>query len=351
MGIQSNIRPPSSWKRTLLFVCALCLALFCPFAAAAFPAEYILFQPTSYLSALEESGFYRDYPGLMLNFAGAGGDLFVPGMGQAVMGFLQAQNSENALRFLFPEDWVRVQTEITVRRFWAYYNYETRDLNLVLDFQPVKAHLTGSAAKTLIYDTMAGWPACSAENILQIGVLLIKGETNALPHCRPPPLLENGMLSGLELGLETFASTLPDQVQLLPRQTGEAGGPYHTFRFGLRLAPAGLVMICLAASALLGFSGRRFWAWLGLPLYSGGLLTAFSAALAGWLAAWLLPAPAVLFPEPAAQLYLFFSVMLLRVGSDFLNWLALIGLGLAVVGLGLRVLGRRKPDEGEVTSW
>jgi hypothetical protein len=351
MGIQNNLRPLSAWKRTLLFGCALWLALACPFAAATFPAEYILFKPQPYLNALEQSGFYRNYPALMLDFIGAGGDLFVPGMGRAVLGFLQAQNAENVLRFVFPQDWVSTQTEKTLRNFWAYYNYEARELNLSVDLLPVKAHLTGTAARTLISDTMAGWPDCSAENILQIGLLLLKGETDNLPRCRPPQLLENGMLGGLELGLQSFAQSLPEQVWLLPRQAGEIRGPYHTFRYGLRFAPAGLVLICLGAAGLLGFSGRRFWAWLGLPLYSGGLLTALLAALAGWLIGWLLPMPAGLFPGPAAQLYQFFSTVLLRVGTDFLIAMALLGLGLAVVGLGLRLLGRRLLNEGDPTSW
>jgi hypothetical protein len=351
MEIQSNIRAPSPWKRPLLFILALWFGLACPFGAAALPAEYILFEPETYLSALQEGGFYQDYPGLMLNFVGAGGDLFVPGMGQTLLGFLQVQNAEKALRFLFPEDWVRAQMENGMRRFWAYSNFEARELDLVLDFRPVKSRLISGEAKMLISAAMAGWPACSAEDILRIGILLIKGEVNALPHCRPPAMLENGMLGGLQLGLGTFANTLPDQVQLLARRTGEPQAPYRTFRAGLRLAPAGLVMIGLAAAALLGFSGRRFWAWVGLPLYSGGLLTALSAALAGWLAEWLLPAPAALFPGPAAQLYQFFSSMLLRVGANFLNAWALVGILLAVLGLGMRLWGRRKPGEVEPTSW
>ena len=73
--------PFSRARRTALSLCALFLAVLLPLAAAALPLERFIFRPDPLLSALENSGFYQQYPRLLLSFAAAGGDLLNPGLG------------------------------------------------------------------------------------------------------------------------------------------------------------------------------------------------------------------------------------------------------------------------------
>jgi hypothetical protein len=333
-----GISAAAGWKRTLLALCAIWIVVCTPLAIGAIPAEYVLFRPAPYLKAMEQVGLYRRYPALLLDFTASGGNLFVPGLGDVLLRYLRQRGAEEALVFLFPEEWVRGQTETLVERFWSYYNFETPQLDLSLDLAPLKARLSGEEGAAVIREGVASWPVCSAQDDLRILGLLLQGNTNDLPQCLPPGKIGEAFLSALQLGLKTFAQTLPERVQLFPFQSGPPVGVYRDLRLGLRCAPVFLLLVCLLAAGLLEFSPRRFWAWSAIPLYTGGLVCALSTALLTWLARWIILAPLGLLPVPAAEVYSFFSLVFLRVGEQTLLWTAAAGLILTASGLVLYLL-------------
>ena len=333
-----DISTTAGWRRSLLLLCALLIVASSPMALSAIPAEYILFKPLPYLEAVEQVGLYRTYPSLMLDFAASGGELFAPGLGNILLRYLRQHGAEQALGFLFPQDWVRGQVEILAGRFWSYYNLESPTLDLSLDFGPVKARLSGEEGIAMIRAGVADWPACSAEDVIRILGLLLQGKTEDLPQCLPPGKIEEAFMSALQAGMTTFAQTLPDRVQLLPYQAAPPSGVYRNFRLGLRLAPVFLLLLCLLATSLLDFSGRRFWAWSALPFYAGGLISALTAALLVWLARWVVLVPGGLLPGPAAEIYFFFCRVFLLVNERVLLWMAVAGLITAASGLALYLL-------------
>jgi hypothetical protein len=328
----------AGWKRTLLLLCALVVAAIFPLSLGAISAEYTLFRPAPYLKAADELGLYRNYPGLMLDFATAGGDIFAPGLGNLLLRYLQQRGAEQALAFLFPEEWVRDQVETLADRFWSYYNLEAPELDISLDFTPVKTSLSGEEAMTIIRGGIADWPACSAEDVVRILALLLQGKTQDLPQCLPPESVKEAFLGAIQTGLKSFAQTLPDRVQILPYQSTPPAGPYRDFRLGLRLAPVILLILCLLAAGLQNFSPRLFWAWCALPFYAGGLVNALTAVLMISLARWILFIPVRLLPAAAGELYSFFSLVFLQVGESWLIWMAAAGVLAATVGLVLFLL-------------
>jgi hypothetical protein len=330
--------PIARWKRTLLALCSLLISAVGPLAVSAIPTEYVLFRPGPYLETVEQVGLYRRYPALMLDFAASGGNLFVPGLGDILLRYLRQRGAEQALVFLFPEKWVQGQVKTLVERYWAYYNFESTQLDLSLDFTEVKARLSGEEGIAVIREGVVAWPVCSVDDDLRILGLLLQGKTEDLPQCKPPDKVQEAFLGALQAGLGTFAQTIPEQVQLLPLRSSPPEGVYPNFRLGLRCMPVFLLLFCLLAAGLLEFSPRRFWAWSAIPFYSAGLACALSAALLTWLARWISLVPLGLLPVPAAELYSFFSQVFLLVCERTLFWTAVGGLIFAAAGMVLYLL-------------
>lgn len=335
------------WRRILLGVCALLLMVVSIPAQAAIPAESLLFEPQPYLEALERSGFYEDYPRVAFDLATAGGDLVLPGLAQFVEKLFQPDRYESVMRFIFPEYWVRRQMEQMVTQFWAYNNFETREMRLVLDFRPVKARLEGEDGRALISGAFQNLPECSAQDLLSMAALALQGRTDEMPQCKPPRQLEGLVFGGLQQMLEGFTGTLPDELVLMQRESPKPemlgpGGLYRFLRYGLRYSLLMVVMLLAAGALLLGYERARLIEWAGTPFYLGGLLGAVLCALAGVFARWLSEAIAGILQGTARLTFEFFSGVFLDVFQQFLAWAGVAGAIWALIGLVLILVSRRR---------
>ena len=338
------------WRRVLLACCAMLVMTISIPAAAVFPAEYILFQPQPYLDQIERSGFYENYPALAFDLIEAGGELTLPGAANFIKSVFPPDRYESVIRFILPEYWVRLQIERMVRQYWAFYNFESASLRLVLDFRPVKARMNGAEGQALVQAAFQGLPECTVQDVLTMGGLLLKGQTEGFPRCRPPHQIEQPVFDGLQLALKGFTGALPDEMVLMQRSSPDInqmgpGGLYPAFRHGLRWNILFLLMLFALAIVLLDYSWRRFLEWAGAPLYIGGLLAAVLASLMGVGARGLAGGIGGILPATARQVFSLFSGMVLGVFQQFLAWMGVAGVVLAVVGLGLILLSRiRRPS-------
>ncbi len=335
------------WRRILLGLCALALMVTSFPAQAAIPAESVLFQPEPYLEALERSSFYEAYPQVAIGLMTAGGELVLPGVSHFIQKLFPATRYESVLRFIFPEIWVRVQVKRIIEQYWAYYNFEARDMRLVLDFQPVKLRLEGADGRALVQDVFAGLPECSAQDLLAIAGQVLQGNTDQMPQCKPPRQLESLVVGGIQAVLTGFTGTLPDEVVLMQRSSPRPdqygpGGPYRWLRYGLRLSVPVVVLLLVAGTLLLGYDRRRLIEWAGVPFYLGGVLGAILAALTGMGARWLGGAIASILPTTARTIFEYFSSVFLDVFQQFLAWTGVVAAGWALVGLVLILFSRAR---------
>jgi hypothetical protein len=349
----SPVEAASWWRRNLLAVCTLVLMLTCVPAAALFPAEAILFQPQPYLDAIEQSGFYQTYPLVFYDMAISGGEMTLPGVAGFVQSLFPMDKAESVMRFIFPENWVRGQVEGNIRQFWGYYNFNAHDLRMSIDFQPVKKRLQGEDGRALVSAAFNELKECSPQDLLNIASLVLQGKTDELPRCKPPRQVEGLVISGLQLTLEKLTSGLPDEAVLLQRSSPDPqgygpGGGYALLRNSLRFSVVFLVMLLVAATVLLDYSGKRLIEWAGVPLYAGGVFSAILASLLGAGGRWLADGIGTILPGTAKIVFGLFSGMALTVFQQFLAWmgvggviLALVGLVLILISRGLRVIPAR----------
>ncbi len=338
-------QPASWWRRNLLSICALALMLNCVPLAVVFPADYLLFQPQPYLDAVEQSGFYQTYPRVLYDLAIGGGELTLPGVAGFIQTLFPADKTESVMRFIFPENWVRVQVQRSMTQFWAYYNANSRSLQVAVDFRPVKKRLQGEDGRALVSAAFNGLEECSAQDVLNIAALVLQGKTDQLPHCKPPKAVEGLVTSGLQLALQKLTGGLPDEIVLMRRSSPDPlyagpGGVYADLRNGLRFSTAFVLMLFAAACVLLDYSWKRVVEWAGVPLYAGGIFSAILASLLGTGSRWLADGIAGILPGTARIVFSLFSGIALTVFQQFLAWMGVAGVILALVGLVLVLVGR-----------
>jgi hypothetical protein len=322
-------------RRTALSLCALFLAALLPFSAAALPLERFIFRPDPLLSALESSGFYQQYPRLLLSFAGAGGDLLNPGLGGWVEQNLRTSGAEAGLGYIFPEHRVRKQTRQIIAAIYGYANFNNDSLDVSLDLTPVKLRLSGAEGRQLIEQVLRAWPVCSVDEALLASALLLQGRLSELPRCAPPPDLLPPYLDMLQMGMDAASGAMPDSLRLIPQISGRAGGTYAVLRWSIRLSPLAALGFLTGGAALLGWKIRPLLSWAGPSLYAGGLIGLAGSGLAVPLLAWLLPLPLTALTPPLAELYIFTARIALTVLREFLLAWAAVSAVCAFAGLGL----------------
>lgn len=342
------ILTPGSWvRRTLRSISALLLMLSLIPAAAALPAEQILFQPRPYLGAFESSGWYTQYPHLLLAMVQGWSGWLIPGLVPTIQTLFPPDQTQQIIRFIFPESWVRAQTEQLVTHFWVLaFSSNPAETPLTLSFLSIKMRLMGDDGRALIQKAFQNLPTCTPQDLLTIAGSALQGKTDSPIQCRPPELLESLVITGLQSTLQALINQLPDEVVLTQVQPSR-GVPstYGLFR-SIRSILRGSIFSVVLFLTLGFFLARRnfiHWVeWASFPTYIGGLLGAVLAGFVGAGLRWLIEVIAAWLPGSVQEVFLFFGGVVYQVIERFLLWTAAAEIVCALVGLALILISRSR---------
>lgn len=313
------------------------------------PAERVLFNPLVYKQALVEHRVYDDYPLILGDLLASSGSRLLGGSGDALLNVLEKSRYDQVIRQIFPAAWVRDQAERLIDQSLAYFNLESRQMALVVDFRPVKIHLAGDNAPRIASTIVQSLPACTADSLLQYGLALLNGQAEGLPLCRPPEAfveLTNRLVGGL---LQTAAGALPDQMDLAPALrapiaiTGDHGkgvwagwwGIYRLFRQVGPFLPWLALALAAAAGVLAVKTRQGPLFWLGWALALPGLSAAVAALLIGVWSSQIVPLIAGNLFGSSIILEARMADVLTTVVSRFVLAVVQWGLGAAAAGAGL----------------
>jgi hypothetical protein len=344
----SHARPE---RRVILAV--LGLFLFTLPGLYALVGEWILFNPQVYKEELLELNVYERFPQVMGETLAGSSDKLLPGVGAKLMGLLNAGHYQDLVRLLFPPQWVQAQAESLIDQFWAYYNFETPDLRLVVDFSAVKTRLQTDPDLRVVQIIVQSLPVCTQQDVLNFALLALQGKLDQAPLCRPPDAfieVTNAVVTELLRGAGSLAPgqvdlavvlRLPGALTGAPRaaQPGPAFQVYRIFRL---VGPWLLLGSLACLTAVVSWSrqtarGPLFWSGAGL------LLPGFAALVIALLLAFGSNQIAPLLVEG-----IFFSdlavfdllvQLVLAAGNRYLLWVGGIGLGMTLVGAGLVAAG------------
>lgn len=350
ISLMSKTSAPRARPERRVILLVLGLFLFTVPGLFALVGEQILFNPQVYKEALAGLDFYERFPQILGETLAGSGDLLLPGVGANLLGAMNANNYQEIIRLLFPPDWVLAQSESLIDQFWAYYNFETPELHLIVDFSAVKARLQTEPDLQVVQTIVQGLPVCTQQDLLNIGLLALQGKLDQAPLCRPPDQfigVANDVVRELLRGAGSLA---PGQVDLvvtlrLPvllaagRGAGGAAGltfqVYHAFRTIGPWLPLGS-LLCLIGIIVWGrdtVRGALFWSGVGLllpgfvALVAALLLVLWSNQIAPFLVA------RIFFSDLAVFDLLVRLVQ--AVSNRYLLWVGGISLAMTLVGAAL----------------
>jgi hypothetical protein len=337
---------PERW----VILCLLGVFLFGLPGLLALPAEAVLFNPDAYKAQLRRMEVYERYPEILGTTLADGSDILLSGAGENLLSVLQKGNYPDFLRLLFPEGWIRSQAESLVDQFFAFMNFETPQLALVVDFRPVVQQLQAEQDLALVQTLVKGLPECSTDDLTMFGLLALRGTFGEVPVCRPPDQLAGIMNEVITTGLRGAALLAPEQIDLadalrfpafLAGESGAEGVPgraFQTYRLLRTAAPwLGLLgLISLGSAVWLArrtARGPLFWGGVGLILPGfAALLIALILAMGSNQIAPLALANLFFADLPVFDLL---TRLFQAVVNRYLLWVGGIGLALTLVGAAL----------------
>jgi hypothetical protein len=287
-------------------VAALCTILFILsgiLALLAFNIEWYAFDPALYKRAFERQNLYARMPDILAS---------------ALHGYLSAnQNSDPYLKELTLEDWkstialivppeeLKVLTDSTLDSTFDYLNNRTD--SVVISLLPIKQRLSGPAGMEIVQKILAAQPACTTEQLLQMGMGFLAGD---FALCNPPPEM-TGLISPLiQSQLQFLTLAIPNEVTLTPSMPGtaKARAGLGQIRTAMKITPVFPLFFLFCVTIFVVRSLMDWLQWWGYPfLITGGtstLIALLGAPLLGSLVQSLLELYGLSFIPP-----LLFSAM------------------------------------------
>jgi hypothetical protein len=350
----------SQVRKAILMVLAVILMFATIPSVFTIPSELFLFRPEPYKEAMRTQQFYQSFPAWMAELVIEGDLQGMEDMPTALQN-LQFEEYERMLRAVLPPQWVAEEVEAVIDEFWAYMNFQTTELDLVIELDEPKSRLTGPGSDVVVQTIMNTWPECTPNELQGILQDMEVGAAGSMPLCRPPLEYRPAFVETVRSGLFIFATMLPDRISLVElleivEETGEMRGMrfselfdnYRTLRGALRIAPLVMAITMLLIGLAAIGRPRAFLTGWGGPLLIGGIVGMVIAVVLG-LAGNLIAESIVrqlAITRPAGMFQALVGVVR-SVSNRFTLYTSLSGLLVAIVGAGMFLFGRFYPGRSE----
>lgn len=180
--------------------------------------------------------------------------------GMQVFRHLDEAGRQQLLDILIPRGWAQDQLSRLMRDLYGWFDDDDPRPELTLDIGPVKERLLSGGAREVVALVLDSWPACSPDQLLQLGRDGAGWEN--LPddlQCSPPEPMRSAMLEQGALLIQRQFQPLPTVIPLGDSSNPSGIEDAGRLKQGIRLVRA------LAR-----------WGWL-IPLSTLGLITAVAA--------------------------------------------------------------------------
>ena len=196
-------------KKLLAWICAVLFVGSGISALVFFNVERTAFDSTTYKQAFEQQSLYVRIPKIL-------GDSLHTYIAEdanfpAYLKALTADDWTATITSLLPADELKALTDNTLDAVFDYLNGKTD--SVVISVVPFKNHLAGNSGIEIVKQILNSQPACTAEQLMQIGLGLISGKDLML--CKPPDEFMNLINPLIESQIQFMTGTFPDQVTLV----------------------------------------------------------------------------------------------------------------------------------------
>jgi hypothetical protein len=182
---------------------------------------------------------------------------------------LSVEDWQTTIASLLPPEELRAVADGTLDSTFDYIN--SRSDTVVISLLPIKARLTGPEGVTVIKSFLQTQPACTIEQLTQMGLGFLGGD---IALCNPPPEALGLFEPLIQSQLQTLTTVFPNEVTLISGTVGGTGNDprlqLHMVRSAIRFSPFFAFLLLLAVAVFAVRSVRDFFVWLGWPLFITG---------------------------------------------------------------------------------
>ena len=263
-------------RKTFAALSAMLFILSGILALLAFNIEWKAFDSAVYKQAFEQQNLYERTPDILAN---------------VLYGFVSENpNTDPYLKELTIEDWratiaslvppaeLKTLTNNSLDSVFDYLN--GRNNAAVISLAPIKAHLVGPGGVELIRKILRAQPACTADQLLQIGMGLLSGD---IALCNPPEQMLGLMIPLIESQAQLITLSIPNEITLLASTPGSTSNDprvgLNQIRTLMKITPIFPIFFLFCITA---FGTRTLMDWLqwwGYPF----LITGATGSLIAWL--------------------------------------------------------------------
>jgi hypothetical protein len=244
-----------------------------------------LFKTDFYAKVLNKTNFYEQIPVLLADTVMTSGTA-------ALQGGLLAGLDENQFNWLMtsmlPPGWIEAEADVAMLSVLDFMNFKTTTLSIVIDFKPIKDHLSSQQGKQSLITLLDNLPDCTNDQLTQIMIAMQSGQ-GGFALCHPPSSDLFNMDTMLDPVINSFSASLPSAIILPPE--GQANifnaivkSPvfqiYRIVRSVLSIFP----WVCMVLALMIFLLSVRSLHWLagalGVPLVFASMTSSIPGA---WL--------------------------------------------------------------------
>jgi hypothetical protein len=212
MRPEKEHKQPISKGWVSFFTILLCI-LMIP-ALLIIPINKTLFEPKFYNQVLTKQKFFQQLPDVILgSVAQVAEKQAPPAAGINLLGFFTETQLKELLIVAIPAGWLEGQTDHAITSILDYINYNTNELTITIDLQPIKNNLTAETGKQMFLIMLNSLPDCDIEQLLTMVETLAERKQVEFNLCKPP--LEDVSLFDplLEAFMSQVSNAVPTQVE------------------------------------------------------------------------------------------------------------------------------------------
>ena len=333
-------------EKILATLCAVLFIFAAVIVLLLFNIEQRAFSSTTYKQAFEDQRLYEQMPELLAS-------ALQSSVSQNPNAFpflkeLSTQDWQATISSMLPPEELRAVADGALDSTFDYVNNKTN--TVVISLLPVKSHLVGESGVNVIKQFLTTQPACTIEQLTQMGLGLLGGN---IALCNPPPEAMGLVEPLIQSQLQTIVSAFPNEVTLITATDGtEPSDPryqLHMVRSAIRFGPFFVILLLLAVALFAVRSFRDLLVWWGWPLLIAGtistLIGMIASPLVGWFLQFLIQTRGTAFLPPLLASAI--GETATTVARQILIPVTIQGLVLAVIGVlmvGMSLFIRRRID-------
>lgn len=275
-----------SWQKISAGICAALFMVTGVLALLLSTVERNAFSADTYKRALAAEKLYERMPSVLATALAA--DIAENPNANPYLKVLTEADWERTISSLLPPDELKALTDSAIDSTLDYLNGRTN--SVAISLLPLKRQFAGASGAEAIKQLLSAQPACTAEQLMQMGLGLLTGGQIAL--CNPPEEMLGMMMPAIESQLQAMTAGFPDQITILDEtkntQLNELRTQLDRVRFVLRWSLLLPLIFLFGLTALAVRTLLDWLKWWGVPFLVTGGIVALTALLGSPLLSLLL---------------------------------------------------------------